>query len=82
MAAKLIVGLMAVIFLFGGCSSSDGFSSTWYGYLNPGQMPTVTEIENYYNSYGSYPVLTDEQYRSVSKDPSYGKRIASPAGSK
>jgi predicted lipoprotein with Yx(FWY)xxD motif len=46
-------------------AESDEFASNWYGYLNPGQMPTIADVENYHNSFGSYPALTDEQSRHI-----------------
>ena len=73
MSAKFIVGLITAILLTPACSSASGMNptepdeltSTWYGYLNPGQMPTIKDIENYQNSYGAYPALTDEQSRHI-----------------
>jgi hypothetical protein len=78
MRQKLNVCLILTLLVVGGCSSasgmksaqSDDLTSTWYGYLNPGQMPTVSDIENYYKGFGTYPTLSDAQYRSVIKDPS------------
>lgn len=73
MSAKIIVSLITTILLAAACSPAsgmesadpDGFESTWYGYLNPGQMPTISDIEDYHDSYGSYPDLTDEQSRQI-----------------
>ena len=73
MSGKIIVGLIAAILLTPAYSPAlgmnstqpDELTSTWYGYLNPGQMPTITDVENYHNSYGSYPTLTDEQSRHI-----------------
>jgi predicted lipoprotein with Yx(FWY)xxD motif len=46
-------------------AESDEFTTTWYGYLNPGQRPTVADVERYYKSYGDYPDLTAEQARYI-----------------
>ena len=46
-------------------AESDALTSTWYGYLTPGQRPTVADVEGYYKSYGYYPTLTDEESRSI-----------------
>lgn len=85
MIRKIIVCLIAAIFLVVGSGSSDEFSSTlhgyanpvkgddftstWYGYINPGQMPTLADIKNYYNSFGSYPTLSDEQLAYIVNHP-------------
>jgi hypothetical protein len=50
-------------------AKDDEFNSTWYGYLNPGQMPTLTNIKAYYNSFGSYPTLSDEQFTYIVNHP-------------
>jgi predicted lipoprotein with Yx(FWY)xxD motif len=65
--------IFTLLLVVGGWSSatglkaaeSDEFTSTWYGYLNPGQRPTVADVEGYYKSYGDYPTLTDEQSRYI-----------------
>ena len=46
-------------------AESDEFTSTWYGYLNPGQKPTVADVEAFYKNYGDYPDLTAEQARYI-----------------
>lgn len=46
-------------------AESDELTSTWFCYLNPGQTPTVADVEGYYKSYGYYPTLTDEQSRHI-----------------
>jgi hypothetical protein len=82
MTPKIIVYLMATMLLIAGCSSSDDFSITWYGYLNPGQMPTVTDVQNYHSNFGSYPTLTDVQYRQIINDPSIWAGFDFPAETK
>ena len=65
--------ILTLLLVLGGWSSatglqaaeSDALTSTWYGYLNPGQRPTVADIEGYSKSYGYYPTLTDEQSRQI-----------------
>jgi len=60
--------ILTLLLVVGGWSSatglkaaeSDELTSAWYGYLNPGQTPTVADVEGYYKSYGYYPTLTDE----------------------
>ena len=73
MRQKINVCLITLLLVVGGWSSatglkaaeSDELTSTWYGYLNPGQMPTVADVEGYYKSYGDYPNPTDEQARYI-----------------
>lgn len=73
MRQKINVCLLLALLTAWYCSSANGMDSeetddlvsTWYGYLNPGQMPTVADIEQYYKSYGYYPTLTDEQSRRI-----------------
>ena len=65
--------ILTLLLVVGGWSSatglkaaeSDEFTSTWYGYLNSGQRPTVADVEGYYKNYGDYPTLTDEQSRYI-----------------
>lgn len=65
--------ILTLLLVIGGWTSppglkaaeSDEFTSTWYGYLNPGQKPTVADVERYYKSYGDYPALTAEQARYI-----------------
>ncbi|MEX0803678.1 MAG: hypothetical protein WD688_10235 [Candidatus Binatia bacterium] len=64
MTRKIIVCLIATILLVAGCSSSDDFSSTSYGYVNPGQMPTVnvSDFSSTWYGYlnpGQMPTVTD-----------------------
>lgn len=55
------------------CSASGGFMSTeadeltatWFGYLNPGQIATPGDVENYRKQFGEYPILTAEQSRHL-----------------
>jgi predicted lipoprotein with Yx(FWY)xxD motif len=74
MQKKIIFCLiLTLILVIGGWTSatgikaaeSDEFTSTWYCYLNPGQRPTVADVEAYNKSYGDYPILTEEQARYI-----------------
>jgi predicted lipoprotein with Yx(FWY)xxD motif len=74
MRQKINVRLILVLLLVVGswssapglkAAESDELTSTWYGYLNPGQRPTVADVEAYYKSYGYYPTLTEEQSRYI-----------------
>lgn len=66
--------VLMTLLLAAGCSMYDGrnlaepdeLESTWFGYLNPGQAPTVDDIENFHKSYGRYPILTADQSRHMS----------------
>ena len=64
MIRRIIVYLIAAIFLGVGFSLYDEFSSTSYGYLNEGQMSSVEDDEfssswyGYLNP-GQMPTLTD-----------------------
>jgi len=72
--------LAATVLLVAAASAepTDNLSTTWYGYLNPGQIPTLTDVKNYYSSYGSYPTLTDNQYQRIIREPSLSEGFGLP----
>lgn len=71
MRKQITAVLMTTLLLTASCSTysglhsaeTDELESTWFGYLNPGQVPTVNDVENFHRSYGRYPILTADQSR-------------------